>query len=80
MDMNNFVGSVTTEDFIDGLLMALKVDTLGDIWEKNADCNHCRFAKQCKIVGEHFDDQDKNITCGQIVDLLLGDIQVEDIK
>lgn len=79
-DIKNLYGSISTEDFIDGLLSALAVDSLGDIWDKNADCGHCRFVKQCKIIGEHFDKQNKNITCGQIVDLLLGEIALEDIK
>ena len=79
MDMSNFVGSVTIEDFVNGLLLARGVETLGDVWEKVMDCNHCRFVKQCKVIGEHFEDQDNNPTCGKIIDLLLGDIKVEDI-
>lgn len=78
--IKNFVGSITIEDFINGLLLARGVETLGDIWEKHIDCNHCKFAKQCKAIGDTFADQDKNPACGQIVDLLLGDIKVEDIK
>jgi hypothetical protein len=73
-------GSVSQDDFILGLLQARGVETLGDIWEKHIDCNHCKFAKQCKAIGDAFADQDKNPACGQIVDLLLGDIKVEDIK
>ena len=78
--IKNLVGSVTIEDFVNGLLLARSVDTLGDVWERILDCNHCKFAKQCKAVGDAFDEQDKNPACGQIIDLLLGEIKVEDIK
>lgn len=78
--MEKLIGSVSIEDFVNGLLLARGVETLGDVWEKCIDCNHCKFAKQCKVIGDHFAEQDKNPTCSQIVDLLLGDIKVEDIK
>lgn len=80
MDINTFVGSVSIEDFINGLLLTRGVDTLGDVWEKLLDCNHCKFAEQCKAIGDYFDMQNKNPTCGQIIDFLLGDIKEEDIK
>ena len=78
--MEKLIGSITIEDFINGLSLARGVETLGDIWEKHIDCNHCKFAKQCKAIGDAFADQDKIPTCSQIIDLLLGDIKVEDIK
>lgn len=77
--IKNLVGSISQEDFVLGLLRARGVETLGDIWEKHMDCNHCKFVKQCNIIGDHLGDQDKFATCGQIIDLLLGDIKVEDI-
>ena len=79
-NINTLVGSVTQEDFVLGLLLARDVKTSGDIWEKVIDCNHCKFVKQCNIIGDHLGDQDKFATCGQIIDLLLGEIKVEDIK
>ena len=78
--MDELIGSVTIEDFVRGLLLLRDVETCGDIWERCMDCNHCAFAKQCKAIGDHFAGHDKNPTCGQIIDLLLGDIKVEDIQ
>jgi hypothetical protein len=78
--MEKLIGSVSIEDFVRGLLLLRDVETLGDVWERCMDCNHCKFVKQCKVIGDHFAEQDKNPTCGQIVDLLLGDIKVEDIR
>lgn len=78
--IKNFVGSVSIEDFINGLLLARGVESLGDLWERHITCNQCPFVKQCRIIGDLLGDQDKIPTCGQIIDLLLGDIKVEDIK
>jgi hypothetical protein len=78
--MEKLLGSVSQDDFVLGLLLARGVETLGDVWEKCIDCNHCKFVKQCKAVGDAFADQDKNPSCGQIIDLLLGELKVEDIK
>ncbi len=78
--IKKFEGSISQDDFVLGLLLARGVESSGDLWEKVMDCNHCKFVKQCKAVGDAFADQDKNPSCGQIIDLLLGEIKVEDIK
>lgn len=78
--MEKLIGSITTEDFINSLLLARGVESLGDLWEHHITCNQCPFVKQCKTIGDLLGDQDKIPTCGQIIDLLLGDINVEDIK
>ena len=78
--INKLVGSVSQDDFILGLLLARDVETSGDIWEKLIDCNHCKFAKQCAEICSAMEAQDKNPTCGQVINLLLGEIQVEDTQ
>lgn len=79
-EIKKLEGSVSIEDFMRGLLLARDVETLGDVWEQGMDCNHCIFVKQCKAIGDHFDAEGKNPTCGQIVDILLGDLKAEAIK
>ena len=78
--INNLVGSVSQEDFVLGLLLARDVETSGDIWEKVIDCNHCNFAKQCSEICSTLEDKDINPTCGDVINLLMGEIKVEDIK
>lgn len=80
MDIKKFEGVVSTDDFVNGLLLASGVETLGDVWEKLLDCNRCKFAKQCKEIGDACAEQDKNPACGEIIDLLLGDLKAENIK
>ena len=72
--INKFVGSVSQDDFVLGLLLARGVETSGDIWEKVIDCNHCKFAKQCAEFSQYMEAQDKNPRCGQIIDILLGEL------
>ena len=69
MDIKNLKGSVSLEDFIDDLATGSRVETLGELWEKNVACNHCRYREQCHAIGDVCED----ITCRQIVDYLLGE-------
>ena len=78
--VKKFEGSISQDDFVLGLLLARGVETSGDIWEKIIDCNHCKFAKQCAEICSTMEDNDKNPTCGQVINLLLGEIKVEDIN
>lgn len=81
-NVRRLVGSVSDEDFILGLLMESRTNTLGEIWEKCVNCNNCKFAKQCAEICSTFEDKEptKNPTCRDVVSLLLGEIKVEDIK
>ena len=78
--IKKLVGSVTQDDFVLGLLLARDVNSSGDIWEKVIDCNHCKFVKQCEELCSVLDDQGKNPKCRDVINLLLGEIKVEDIK
>lgn len=78
--IKKLVGSVSQDAFVLGLLLARDVETSGDIWEKVIDCNHCKFAKQCAEVCSTLEDRGKNLMCREVVNLLLGEISLEDIK
>ena len=80
MDIKKFEGSITIDMFLEGLLQGGRATTYGSIWEKCVICEHCLFAEQCKAVDDHFAELDKNPRCGQIVDLLMGELRAEDIK
>ena len=78
--IKKFEGSISQDDFVLGLLLARGVESSGDIWEKVIDCNHCKFAKQCEEVCSALEDIGKNPTCREVINLLLGEISVADIK
>lgn len=77
--MKKLIGSVSQDEFVRGLLLARGVETSGDIWEKLMDCNHCMFVKQCTELGDAMEQWNKHPRCGQIVDLLLGELKPEDL-
>jgi hypothetical protein len=72
MNIKNLKSSVSLTDFIDDLCTGSGETTLGALWEKNVDCNHCKYREQCHALGEEYD----GITCDQVVDYLLGDFDL----
>lgn len=80
MDMEQFVGKTTKEEFIQGLLMSGRNVTLGLVWEKCVSCPNCLFAKQCGNLSAIMEASGKNPRCGQVVDILLGDLSPDDVS
>ena len=80
--VKKFVGSVSQDDFVRGLLLVSDDDTMGGVWEKRVTCNKCIFEKQCQTICSTMEEADpsKNPTCRDVINLLLGEIKVEDIK
>jgi hypothetical protein len=80
--INKLVGSISIEDFMRGLLQATKTNHLGETWEKCVTCDKCLFEKQCQTICSTLEEQDtsKNPTCRDVINLLLGEIKVEDVK
>lgn len=82
MDIKKFEGSRTLDEFINGLLLAGKSNTLGEVWEKCINCTNCLFAESCQLLCSALEEQDptKNPTCRDVVNILLGEIKAEDLK
>ena len=76
--INELAGSFDQNYFIQGLLMASKGNSLGEMWEKCVKCPNCLFAKSCGLLSQQMEALGKNPTCGQVVDILLGDLSPED--
>lgn len=76
--IKEFEGSCGTDMFLSGLTLVSTKATLGDAWEKVVTCPHCIFAKQCANLGELLETRGKNPRCGQIVDILLGNLSSDD--
>lgn len=78
--IKKLVGSVSQDDFVLGLLLARDVNTSGDIWEKVIDCNHCKFSKQCAEICSTLEDVGKNPMCRDVINLLLGEIAIDETR
>ena len=76
--INELAGSFDQNYFIQGLLLASQHNSLGEMWEKCVTyCPRCLFAKPCGTLSEQMEAQGKNPSCGQVVDILLGDLSPE---
>lgn len=76
--IEELAGSCDQNYFVQGLLLASRDNSLGEVWEKSVTCPRCLFAKQCQHVTALLEKQGKNPGCGQVVDILLGDLNPED--
>lgn len=78
--MEELIGSVDQDEFVRGLLLAHGVETSGDIWEQLiTNCDHCLFVKQCEKISDAMEQLNKNPRCGQIVEMLMGELKPEDV-
>ena len=76
--INELAGSYDQNMFIQGLLLASRNNSLGEQWEKVVTCPHCIFAKSCGLLSEQMEACGQNPRCGQVVDILLGDLNPDD--
>ena len=76
--IEDLAGSCDQNYFIQGLLLSSPKNSLGEMWEKCVKCPNCLFAKQCGNLSMLMEAQGKNPTCGQVVDILLGDLSPDD--
>ena len=76
--INELAGSCDQNMLIQGLLLSSKDNSLGSAWEKVVTCPHCIFAKSCSLLSEEMETAGQNPRCGQVVDILLGDLSPED--
>lgn len=76
--INELAGSYDQNYFIQGLLLASKGNSFGEMWEKCVSCPNCLFAKSCGLLSEQMEARGQNPRCGQVVDILLGDLSPDD--
>lgn len=79
MDIKELKGTMSVENFVDGLVAQTPDKTLGEIWEDTVDCNHCTYREQCQAISAYYEDKGINLYCNQVIDYLLGDLDVETI-
>ena len=75
-------GSVSQDELVSSMMSVSKTNSLGEIWEKCVNCNRCDFSNKCATICSTLEEQtpSKNITCRDVINILLGEIKVEDIK
>ena len=80
MDICEYKGILSLEDFAEGITAQSSKSTLGTIWEHTIDCNHCSLIGHCKdLASQVSNEYNYNICCRQVIDFLLGDKSIEDI-
>jgi hypothetical protein len=76
--IKELAGSYDQNYFIQGLLLASKNNSLGEMWEKCVKCPNCLFAKSCGLLSQQMEARGQNPHCGQVVDILIGDLSPDD--
>jgi hypothetical protein len=75
MDIKKLAGSLSFEDFDEGLVSYGNCRSFGEVWEKCVNCNHCDHKEAC----EQFAEEYYGVKCNQFIDLLLGQKTLEQI-
>ena len=76
--ISELAGSVDQNYFVQGLLLASQHKSLGEMWERSVSCPRCLLAKPCSLLSEQMEARGQNPQCGQVVDILLGDLSPDD--
>ena len=79
MDIKELKGSMTLSDFAEGLIAQKRLGTAGAVWEDYVDCNHCIYHDKCRAICEQYENKGVNLYCGQVIDFLLGDLDLDTI-
>lgn len=77
MDIKSLKGTITISDFADGLLAQKRLETFGAYWEDAVTCDRCPYSEQCKAICAQYSMEGIDIYCGQVIDYLLGDLDLE---
>ena len=76
MEFKKLEGTLSFDDFTEGLVSYGNCKTFGEVWDKCVTCNNCQHQKACdKLIGEC-----EGIKCHQVIDVLLGHKKFEDIE
>jgi hypothetical protein len=76
MDIKKLEGSLSFDDWEEGLVSYGNCKSFGDVWEKCVTCNYCDHKAACVALQDEY----YNITCAQVIDLLLGQKTLEQIR
>ena len=75
MDITKLAGSLSFEDYDEGLVSHGNCRTFGEVWEKCVNCSHCAHTAACEALTNKYYD----MKCAQVIDYLLGQKDLETI-
>ena len=77
MEIKKYEGSLSLTDFAEGLIGSrYGCKTLGEVWENCVKCNVCEHQTKCQALVDEY----PNIRCRDVINVLLGDLKLEDVK
>ena len=80
MDIKKLKGIMSVTDFADGLLKQNSLETFGAFWEDAVTCDRCPYAEECKAICAEYSIKGVDLYCGQVIDYLLGDLDLDTIN
>ena len=82
MDIKKYEGSMSIEDFVEDITSSRwGCKTLGEVWEKCVKCNQCKYYEACHTISDQLlEERGINVTCKQVIDILLGDLKIEEVR
>lgn len=77
MELKKYENSLSLTDYTEGLIQSRRgFKTLGEVWEHCIKCNYCEHQAACQALGAEYPE----IMCSQVIDILLGDLKIENLK
>jgi hypothetical protein len=78
MEIKKYEGQLSMEEYAAGLLNRFDCKTLGSLWEQHVKCQNCSQREACNELSDEMMTQHNiNLTCRQVIDILLGDLKIE---
>lgn len=79
-NIKKLVGSISLTELVDGMLSATNKETIGDFYDANVTCARCAFQNKCDALVTHLEEQGKNPSCAQLINIMLGDSKIGDVE
>ncbi len=74
-ELKKLEGSLSFDDFTEGLVSNGNRKTFGEVWEKCVRCDSCWNKEACdKLTDRYYE-----LKCGQVIDILLGHKKLEEV-
>ena len=73
--IEQLAGSLSFEDYDEGLVSYGNCRSCGEVWEKCVNCNHCEHKDACDLLTNEY----YGMKCAQVIDYLLGQKDLETI-
>ena len=75
MDIKKYEGTLSFNDFSEGLVTYGDCKTFGEVWKKVVGCRRCPYWDTCTEIMNAYE----GIKCDQVIDILLGHKKLDDV-